>query len=101
MISDVSTESKYTTCVPDSRDFKEQLKEIVQRFSSDIYREPNQVSEKEDSIPADPSVSNHTLTVIDGKVYYRDNSQMKDQNYSSANVKKLNSILHYIRLLAV
>lgn len=82
-------ESKYTTCVPDSRDFKEQLKEIVQRFSSDIYREPNQVSEKEDSIPADPSVSNHTLTVIDGKVYYRDNSQMKDQNYSSANVKKV------------
>lgn len=82
-------ESKYTTCVPDSRDFKEHLKEIVQRFSSDIYREPNQVSEKEDSIPADPSVSNHTLTVIDGKVYYRDNSQMKDQNYSSANVKKV------------
>lgn len=82
-------ESKYTTCVPDNKDFKEKLQEIVQRFSPDIYREPNQVSEKEDSIPADPSVSNHTLTVIDGKVYYRDNSQMKDQNYSSANVKKV------------
>lgn len=82
-------ESKYTTCVPDSRDFKEQLKEIVQRFSPDIYREPNQVSEKEETIPADPNVPNFTLTVIDGKVYYRDNSQMKDQNYSSANVKKV------------
>lgn len=82
-------ESKYTTCVPDNKDFKEKLQEIVQRFSPDIYREPNQVSEKEDSIPADPSVSNHTLTVIDGKVYYRDNSQMIEKKYTPVNVKKV------------
>lgn len=82
-------ESKYTTCIPDSRDFKEKLQEIVQRFSSDIYREPDQVSEKEETIPADPNVPNFTLTVIDGKAYHRDNSTMKDMKYSSGNVKKV------------
>lgn len=82
-------ESKYTTCVPDSRDFKVRLKDIVQRFSADIYREPDQVSEKEETIPADPNVPNFTLTVIDGKAYHRDNSTMKDMKYSSANVKKV------------
>lgn len=82
-------ESKYTTCVPDSRDFKEQLQEIVQRFSSDIYREPDRGGEKTETIPADPNVPNFTLTVIDGKVYQRDNSTMKDLKYSSGNVKKV------------
>ena len=70
-----------TACQPlEGADLAEQLSEAVTRISG-TYRaeEAPELSEGEairDSIPADPNVRNYSYTVVDDKVYYRENSAM-------------------------
>ena len=61
-------------------DLSQQLAEAVTKISG-TYRaeEAPELSEGEairDSIPADPNVRNYSYTVVDDKVYYRENSAM-------------------------
>lgn len=70
-----------TACQPlDGADLAQQLAEAVTKLSG-TYREEElpELAEGEairDSIPADPNVRNYSYTVVDGKVYYRENSAM-------------------------
>ena len=70
-----------TACQPlEGADLAEQLSEAVTRISG-TYRaeEVPELAEGEairDSIPADPNVRNYSYTVVDDKVYYRENSAM-------------------------
>ena len=70
-----------TACQPlDGVDLAQQLAEAVTKISG-TYRaeEAPELSEGEairDSIPADPNVRNYSYTVVDDKVYYRENSAM-------------------------
>ena len=70
-----------TACQPlEGADLSQQLAEAVTRISG-TYRaeEAPELSEGEvirDSIPADPNVRNYSYTVVDDKVYYRENSAM-------------------------
>ena len=64
----------------DGADLSQQLAEAVTKISG-TYRaeEAPELSEGEairDSIPADPNVRNYSYTVVDDKVYYRENSAM-------------------------
>ena len=38
------------------------------------------IEDEDNSIPADPSVKNYSYTIIDGNVYYRENSRMFEQD---------------------
>lgn len=72
---------KETACLPlEGADLAEQLAQAVERISG-TYREAEapDLGEGEAiaaSIPADPAVKNYSYTLVDGQVYYRENSVM-------------------------
>lgn len=59
-------------------DLSELLSEAVQNLHAQITDyEVEELNEEEDhSIPADPAVRNFSYTIVEGKVYYRENSRM-------------------------
>lgn len=69
------------TCSPiEGKSLEEQLKEAMSHIQGEI--ENSGLDELEDdtektTIPADPSVKNFSYAVVDGEVYYRENSVMK------------------------
>ena len=73
--------SKYTTCVNDDENFNlyEALNRAVRNIQAqitDFERLDDEAEVSEDIIPADPDVRNFSYTFVDGKLYYRENSQM-------------------------
>jgi N12 class adenine-specific DNA methylase/adenine-specific DNA methylase len=74
-------DKRETTCEPfPNADLAQQLHEAVSHIQGQIAEtELPDLGEDEkigDSIPADPDVKNYSYTVVDGKVYYRENSRM-------------------------
>ena len=72
---------KETACLPlEGADLASQLHEAVERLQgSYLEAEPPELGTGEAiraAIPADPNVKNYTYTVVDGQVYYRENSLM-------------------------
>lgn len=66
-------------------DLSEQLREAVSNLHAQIteYEVDELEDEEEDlSIPADPDVRNFSYTVVDGKLYFRENSRMHPVNAS-------------------
>ena len=78
---------KETACQPiPGADLGQQLSEAVQHITG-TYREADlpdlaEGEEIEDSIPADPTVPNFSYTVVDGKVYFREDSRMVQPKFS-------------------
>ena len=67
------------TCVPyDGISLKEQLQNAVANIHTEIKEreEDEPAGEEDNSIPADPTVRNFSYTLVDGKIYYRQNSVM-------------------------
>lgn len=68
-----------STCVPiEGADLSEQLKAAVRNIEGEITEAelPDLEVLEQISIPADPNVKNHTYTLVDGEVYFRENSRM-------------------------
>lgn len=68
-----------STCVPiEGADLSEQLKAAVRNIEGEITEAelPDLEVSEQISIPADPNVKNHTYTLVDGEVYFRENSRM-------------------------
>ena len=66
-------------CVPyENADLAAQLDEAVANIHGEIteYETEEELEEEDNSIPADPTVRNFSYTVVDGKIYYRENSRM-------------------------
>ena len=58
-------------------DLSEQLSQAIQYLQAEIKpHELEEPDEEERSIPADPTVKNFSYTIVDGQVYYRENSLM-------------------------
>ena len=58
-------------------DLSEQLSEAIQFLQAEIKPyELEEPDEEDRSIPADPNVKNFSYTIVDGQVYYRENSLM-------------------------
>ncbi|MBQ3703550.1 MAG: DEAD/DEAH box helicase family protein [Oscillospiraceae bacterium] len=95
-----------TACIPyEDQDLGELLTEAVQGISGSLteYETEELAEEEEDlSIPADPSVRNFSYTLVDGKVYYRENSRMAPVNASvtaESRIKGLIGIRDCVRQL--
>ena len=94
-----------TACIPyEDQDLGELLTEAVQGISGSLTEyETEELAEEEDlSIPADPSVRNFSYTLVDGKVYYRENSRMTPVNASvtaESRIKGLIGIRECVRQL--
>ena len=95
-----------TACLPrEGQDLGEQLTAATQNIQGSIteYVIDDPEAEGEDkSIPADPEVRNFSYTVVDGQVYYRENSRMNpvEVSVTAANrIKGLISIRDCVRTL--
>ena len=80
---------KETACLPlEGADLASQLHEAVERLQgSYLEAEPPELGTGEairTAISADPNVKNYTYTVVDGQVYYRENSLMVRPDLSAA-----------------
>ena len=66
------------TCEPiEGADLKSQLAEAVSKINGTITAyEQNEIEEATEFITADPTVRNFSYTVVDGNLYYRENSRM-------------------------
>lgn len=49
--------------------------------------------EQDDSIPADPNVKNYSFTVVDGTVYYRENSRMHPAQLSETAAQRVRGLI--------
>ena len=82
-------DSKYTVCVNDDENFNmyEALNQAIHNIQAqmtDFERVAETEEVSEDVIPANPDVRNFTYTFFEGKLYYRENSEMVRQNMSEA-----------------
>ena len=67
------------TVVPyENADLAVQLDEAISNIHAEItaYEAEEELEEEDTSIPADPNVRNFSYTVVDDKIYYRENSRM-------------------------
>ncbi len=76
-------------------DLSELLSEAVQNLHAQITDyEVEELDEEEDrSIPADPSVRNFSFCLVDGKVYYRENSRMHPIEVSVTAENRIRSMI--------
>ena len=67
------------TCIPfENADLSELLSEAVANIHGEIsdYEVEDDLEEEDNSIPADPDVRNFSYTILDDKIYFRENSRM-------------------------
>ena len=74
-------DSRYTVCVNNDENFNmyETLNKAIGNIKAqmtDFERVADEAEQTEEVIPADPDVRNYTYTFFEGKLYYRENSEM-------------------------
>ena len=93
------------TCVPyENTDLAAQLDEAVANIHGEIteYEAEEELEEEDNSIPADPTVRNFSYTVVDDKIYYRENSRMTPVEVSATaenRIKGMIAIRNSVRTL--
>ncbi len=93
------------TCVPyENADLAAQLDEAVANIHGEIteYEAEEELEEEDKSIPADPTVRNFSYTVVDDKIYYRENSRMTPVEVSATaenRIKGMIAIRNSVRTL--
>ena len=68
-----------TSCIPfEGSDLAEQLSEAITNIHAEVteYELDGDEPEEDNSIPADPNVRNFSYTLVDGQIYYRQDSRM-------------------------
>ena len=94
-----------STCVPyENADLAAQLDEAVANIHGEIteYETEEELEEEDNSIPADPTVRNFSYTVVDDKIYYRENSRMTPVEVSATaenRIKGMIAIRNSVRTL--
>ena len=93
------------TCVPyENADLAAQLDEAVANIHGEIteYEVEEELEEEDNSIPADSTVRNFSYTVVDDKIYYRENSRMTPVEVSATaenRIKGMIAIRNSVRTL--
>ena len=86
-----------STCQPDTtRPFAEQLSEAISRIDGEIEEvELDELDSEaaDQTIPADPDVKNYSYTLVDDKVYYRENSIMKPVDMKDTMLERIKGMV--------
>jgi len=95
------SDGKETACINDDPDFdiSVALSNIIAGINAeivDISHQAEDMDESRETIPADPEVRNFTYTLVDGKLYYRENSVMIRKKLSEQTEERIRK-LHVIR----
>ena len=84
------------SCVPyEGADLAEQLSEAVANIHGEItaYEVEDELTEEDNSIPADPTVRNFSYTLVDGKIYFRENSRMAPVDVSATAENRIKGMI--------
>ena len=75
-------------------DLGQQLHEAIQHIHGQYIEAVQEEAVEEDtSIPADPDVRNFSFTVVDGRIYYRENSRMRLVNLTEGNRNRVMAMI--------
>ena len=90
-------DSRYTVCVNDDENFNmyEALNKAISNIKAqmtDFERAADSEEKAEEVIPADPDVRNYTYTFFEGKLYYRENSEMVKKEVSQTAEERIRSL---------
>lgn len=86
------------TCVPHKNiSLKDELTQAIKNINGNITEIETDIdvigTTLDDTIPADPTVRNYSYTVIDDKLYYRENSLMSPVNQSEQTVVRTKELI--------
>lgn len=85
-----------STCKPyEGIELKTLLEEAKEKITGEITEyEIGDIEEREETmLPADPSVKNFSYTIIDGKVYFRENSVMAEQDLPITTISRIKGMI--------
>ena len=85
-----------STCKPyEGIELKNLLDEAKEKIEGEITEyEIGDIEEREETmLPADPSVKNFSYTIIDGKVYFRENSVMAEQDLPITTISRIKGMI--------
>lgn len=85
-----------STCKPyEGIELKTLLDEAKEKITGEITEyEIGDIEEREETmLPADPSVKNFSYTIIDGKVYFRENSVMAEQDLPITTISRIKGMI--------
>ncbi len=90
-------DSRYTVCVNNDENFNmyEALNKAISNIKAqmtDFERVADEAEQTEEVIPADPDVRNYTYTFFEGKLYYRENSEMVRKEVSQTAEERIRSL---------
>ena len=90
-------DSRYTVCVNNDENFNmyEVLNKAIGNIKAqmtDFERVADEAEQTEEVIPADPDVRNYTYTFFEGKLYYRENSEMVRKEVSQTAEERIRSL---------
>ena len=92
-----STQFGYdSTCKPyDDRTLEQALQQAIPNLNATItdYQVENEYEDTDKSIPADPNVKNFSYTIVDGKIYFRENSKMYPQDIPLTNQNRIKGMI--------
>ena len=96
MVIDSTRFGMDSTCKPyPEKDLGRQLAEAVSTLNAQITEYQHEELEEDDrSIPADPNVRNFSYTIVDGKVYFRENSRMNPVEVSVTAENRIRGMIH-------
>ena len=96
MVMDSTRFGMDSTCKPyPEKDLGSQLAEAVSTLNAQITEYQHEELEEDDrSIPADPNVRNFSYTIVDGKVYFRENSRMNPVEVSVTAENRIRGMIH-------
>lgn len=87
--------SRYTVCVNDDKDFNryESLSSALKNLEASIsdFAAP-EIEENLEVIAASPDIRNYTYSFVDGKLYYRQNSQMYLKEYPKTTEERIKEL---------
>ena len=84
------------TVVPyENADLAELLEEAISNIHAEItdYEVDEELTDEDNSIPADPEVRNFSYTVVDDKIYYRENSRMAPVDVSATAENRIKGMI--------
>ncbi len=97
MVMESSQFGQSLTCKPyENRNLSDLLSEAIQNIHAEFAEhELSEIGEDENlsSIPADPNARNFSYTIVDGKVYYRENSRMNPTNVSVIAMNRIKGMI--------
>ena len=84
------------TCVPyENADLSEQLDDAIANIHGELmaYEVEDELAEEDTSIPANPTVRNFSYTVVNDKIYYRENSRMTPVDCSATAENRIKGMI--------